>query len=77
MGTEEHGNMIKRIQILEGGRVPAKESKDWKIEGKKSRITRKEYKRLTNEFEMGGFMVQKGLLNLAREKNAAGQRCHA
>ena len=44
VGTKEHGKMMKRIQILEDGRVPAREAKDWKIEGKKRRITRKEYK---------------------------------
>ena len=68
VGTKEHGKMIKRIQILEDGRVPAKEAKDWKIEGKKRRITRKECTRLINEFELEGLMAQKGLWNLAREK---------
>ena len=34
VGTKEHGKMLKRIQILEDGRVPAKEGKNWKIEGK-------------------------------------------
>ena len=65
MGTKEHGKMLKRIQILEDGRVPAKEAKDWKMEGKKRRITRKEYKRLINEFELKGLMAQKGLWNFA------------
>ena len=31
VGTEEHGKMLKRIQIVEDGRVPAKEAKRWKI----------------------------------------------
>ena len=48
--TKEHGKMLKLIQILEDGRVPAKEAKDWKIEGKKRRITGKEHRRLSNEF---------------------------
>ena len=60
--------MIKQIQILEGGRVPPREANDWKIEGKKRMITRKEYKRLRNEFELESFMSQKGLWNLARER---------
>ena len=68
MSTKEYGKMLKRIQILEDGRVPAKEVKDWKIEGKRMRITRKEYKRLMNEFELEGLRAQKGLWNLAREK---------
>ena len=68
MGTTEHGRMNKRIQTLEDGRVPAKEAKDWRIEGQRKRITRKEYQRLVNKFEMDGFMAQKGLWNLAKEK---------
>ena len=32
VGTQEHDKMLKRIQILEDGRVPAKEAKNWKIE---------------------------------------------
>ena len=68
LGTKDHGKMLKRIQILENGRVPAKEAKKWKIEGQKKRITWKEYRRLLNEFEMGGFLAQKSLWNLAREK---------
>ena len=60
--------MLKRIQILEDGRVPAKEVKDWMIEGKKRRITRKEFQRLINDFELEGLIALKGLWNLAREK---------
>ena len=46
---------------LEEGRVPAKEAKNWRIEGEKKRIARKEYQRLLNNFEMEGLMSQKGL----------------
>ena len=60
--------MLKRIQILENGRVPAKEARNLKIQGHKRRITRKEFKRWWNEFEMQGFMTQKGLWNVAKEK---------
>ena len=67
VATKEYGKMLKRIQVLEDGRVPAKEARNWKIEGQKRRITRKEYQRLLNKFEMEGFMAQKGLWNLARE----------
>ena len=38
------------------------------MEGKKRRITRKEFERLIKEFELEGLMAQKGLWNLAREK---------
>ena len=67
MGTKEHGKIIKRIQTLEDGRVPAKEAKDWRIKGQMKRITRKEYQRLVNTFEMEGFMAQTGLWNLVKE----------
>ena len=59
VGTKEHGKMLKRIQILEDGGAPAKEAKDWKVEGKK-RIKRKEYRRLSNEFELEASVAQKG-----------------
>ena len=38
------------------------------MEGKKRRITRKEYRRLVNEIQLEGLMAQKGSRNLAREK---------
>ena len=71
VGTKEYGKMLKRIQVLEGGRIPAREARNWKSEGQKRRITRKEHRRLWNEFEVGGFIAQKGLWNLARESAAA------
>ena len=43
VSTKEHGKMLKRIQILEDGRVPAKEANNWRIEEKQRRITGKEY----------------------------------
>ena len=60
--------MLKRIQVLEDGRVPATEARSWRIEGPQRRITRKEYQRLLNKFEMEGCIAQKGLGNLVREK---------
>ena len=59
MGTKEFGKMMKRIQTLEEGRVPVQEAKNWRIEGEKKRITRKEYQRLLTIFEMEGLMAQK------------------
>ena len=38
MGTKEFGKMMKIIQILEEGRVPAKETKNWKIDGDKKEL---------------------------------------
>ena len=43
VGTKERGKMLEGIRILEDGRVPAKEAQHWNIEGKKRRITWKEY----------------------------------
>ena len=68
VGTTEYGKMLKRIQVLEDGRIPAKEVRNWKIEGQKRRITWKEYRILSNDFEMGGSISQKSLWNVAREK---------
>ena len=68
MGTQGHGKVLKIIHVLEDGRVPAKEVRNWRSEGQKRRITRKEYQRLLNKFEMEGFMAQKGLWNLTREE---------
>ena len=68
VGTKEHGKMLKRIQILEGGRVPAKEAKNCRIEGERGGLLGKEYRKLLNELESGGSMAQKGPWNLAREK---------
>ena len=51
-----YGNMLKRIQVLEDGRVPAAEARSWRIEGPQ-KITRIEYQRLLNKFEMEGFMA--------------------
>ena len=39
--TKEYGKMIKRIQVLEDGRVLAKEARNWKIEGHKKEGSRK------------------------------------
>ena len=33
VGTKEYGNMLKRVQVLEDGRVLAKEARSWRIEG--------------------------------------------
>ena len=60
--------MLKRNQVLENGRVPAKEARSWRIEGQKIRIARKDYQRLLNKFEMEGFVAQEELWNLVREK---------
>ena len=52
VGTKEYGKVLKRIQAVEDGGIPAKEARNWKIEEQKRWIRRKEYRRLWNEFEM-------------------------
>ena len=74
MGTQEYGRMLKRIQVVEDGRVQAKDARSCRIEGQKKRTTRKEYQRLLNKFEVASFLAQIGLWNLVREKGVAGQR---
>ena len=61
MGTQGYGKMLKRIQVLEDGRVPAKEARNWRTEGQKRRITRKEYQKLLNKFEVEVFMAPKDI----------------
>ena len=41
MDAREHGKMLKRIQVLEEGRVPDKEAKNWKIEEPKEGLQEK------------------------------------
>ena len=59
VGTKEHGKMLKRIQVLEDGRVPAKEATKWEIERQKRVNHEKRVQKLLNKFEMEGFMAQK------------------
>ena len=66
--------MLKRIQTLEKGRVPANGTKNWRIEGEKKRITRKEYQRLLNNFEMEGLMAQKRLVELGAKERKSGRK---
>ena len=74
MGTKEYGKMRKRIQVLEDGRVPAKEARSWRIGGQKRRIMREEYQRLLNKFEMEGFYGAKRIVESRLRRRAAGQR---
>ena len=68
VGTKEDGKMLKRILTFEEGRVPAEDARGWKIEGPKRRVTGKAFKILREEFEVGGFMAQKSLRNIATKR---------
>ena len=69
MGTKEFGKILKRIQTLKDGGVPAKETKNWRIEGEKKRFTRKENQRLLNKSENGRFNGVKRLVELGKGAN--------
>ena len=74
MGTQEHGKVLKRIQVLEDGRVPAKEAKR-RIEGQKKIIMRREYQRLLNKKERNGrFYGAKRIVESRWRKDLEGKR---
>ena len=58
----------ERILMLEQERVPAKSARGWKIAGQTRRVTKKEYKRLREEFDVGGFMAHKGAMECCQER---------
>ena len=60
MDTQGYGKMLKRIQILVEGRVPAKEAKNWRIEGE-----RKNYEKGVSEADK---QFRDGMLNGANER---------
>ena len=61
--------MQKRTQILEDGRFLPKKPKNERLKEKEEKELRgRKKERLLNEFEMVGFLAQKGLRNLARGK---------
>ena len=64
--TKEHGKMLKILLKLEEGRVPHGNAKGWKVEGDRRRVTRRECKRLGEEFGVGGFVAQKDCGTLPR-----------
>ena len=74
MGTKEFVQKLKTIQTLEDCGVPVQGGTKWRIEGQKKRITRKEYQRLVNNFEMERFMAPKKLVELCERKNCEGKR---
>ena len=74
VGTAEHGKMLKRIQMLEDGRVPAKAANNRRIERKKRRITWMEYRRLSNEFELEAINGAERLVEPCKREKIAGQK---
>ena len=70
VGTKEYGKMLKRNQVLEDGRFPAKEARIWKT------TTREEYRRLWNEFETVGFVAQKKVCGIPPERKCSRIEVH-
>ena len=68
VGTKEYGKMLKTDPGPGGWQGPDQGFRDWKSEGQKRRITRKEYQRLLNKLEMEGFMAQKGICGISLRK---------
>ena len=68
VSTKEHGKMLNEFRFSKTAGFLRRGQNIGKLKGKKRRITRKEYQRLLNVFEMEGFMAQKELWNLARDK---------
>ena len=58
-GKEQKKNMLKRFQKLEDGQVL--EVKNWRIDGKKVRVTRREFARFDEECHGSSFMAQSGM----------------
>ena len=57
MEQNSRWKMLQRPQVLEDGRIVQRRHTIGKLMDKKRRITRKEYQRLLNKFEMEGFMA--------------------
>ena len=70
MGTKEFGKMMKRIQILEDGRVPAKEANNWRIEGEKKELRDRSIRFHSQCDAPGGFVFAGGFLDAPRIEHA-------
>ena len=76
-GTDGHQRIWRhgeKTPNTRGRESPSQRSKVLRIEGEKNRITRKECRRLLNNFEIEGLMAKKGLWKLAKEKNNGKRR---
>ena len=75
MGTKDYGNMMKRIQTLEDGRVPAKKAKTLEeFREKRKEPRERSIRELVNKFEMEGFMAPKNACGILRRKRSRGER---
>ena len=70
-GTDGHQRIWKNAENNSNFRrrkSPSPGGTELENKGRKQKITRKEYQRLVNKFEMEGLMAENGLWNLAKEK---------
>ena len=65
--TKGYWKMANMIFKVQEGEVPDRDAKGWKVDGEKRRVTRNEGTKPREEFEVGGFMAQKGLCKPKRE----------
>ena len=63
--TKECGNMLKIFSSAK--KAGSQTEMQNGVEGENTRVTRKQCKRLREEFEVGGFMAQKGSWNIAKQ----------
>ena len=66
---------MKRIQIPEEGRAPAKGAQNWRIEGERKRITRKECGVAVKQFRNGRINGAKRLVELGKSKRLVAPCC--
>ena len=67
--TTEYGKMLKRILVLEDGRVPAKEARNWKNEEQEEEESReKSIRSFGIIWKKEGFMAQKDRGALPQEE---------
>ena len=71
MGTKERGNIIQNSRRRQCASQGCKRLEDRRI---KEKITRKEYERLVNKFEMERFNGSNRLVEVGRGENHDGKR---
>ena len=69
--------MLKQIQILEGGSIPAREARNWKIEETREEDYKKRKQKIVEWVRKGKFHGTERSMESRQRENAAGQRCVA
>ena len=64
--------LLKRMQKMEDGQVPG--GRDWRIEGKQVRVTRKEFQRLKEEIRDSSFRAKREMWHLKEQIMRDGRR---